>query len=124
MKIEISNGELVDKVSILAIKMERIQDQAKLKNVKNEYMILAKEMEKLGITTDNSDYLDLVKINSALWDIENNIRAREMAKTFDDEYVNLARNVYFHNDKRADIKRLINEKTDSGLIEEKEYTKY
>lgn len=124
MKIEISNGELVDKVSILAIKLERIRDRAKLENVKKEYTILVKEMEKLGITTGNSDYLDLVKLNTALWDIENSIRAKELAKEFDDDYISLARNVYFHNDKRAEIKRRINEKTSSGLIEEKEYTKY
>ena len=124
MKIDISNGELVDKVSILAIKLEKISDPAKRENVKKEYALLVKEMEKLGIYTDNSDYLELVKLNTALWDIENGLRAREQVEVFDDEFINLARNVYFHNDKRAEIKRCINEKTGSGLIEEKEYTEY
>lgn len=124
MKIDISTGELIDKVSILAIKLERIGDPAKQQNVKNEFSLLMDEMKKLGITTENSDYCDLVEVNTALWDIENSIRAKEQAKEFDDDFISLARSVYFHNDKRAEIKRRINEKTDSGLIEEKEYTKY
>lgn len=124
MKIEISNGELVDKVSILAIRLEKISDPARLENVKKEYSFLVKEMERLGIDTDNSDYLELVKLNTTLWDIENKIRDKEQTKVFDDDFINLARSVYFHNDKRSEIKRRINEKTGSGLIEEKEYTKY
>lgn len=124
MKIEISNGELVDKVSILAIKLERIKDLDKVENVKKEYSYLVKEMEDLGITTENSDYCELVTINTTLWDIENGIRALEQAKLFDDEFISLARAVYFNNDKRSEVKRRINKKTGSGLIEEKEYTKY
>jgi hypothetical protein len=124
MKIEISTGELVDKVSILAIKLAKIESPEKLKNVKKEYSLLQDDMQKLGITTENSDYRDLVEVNTALWDIENGIRAKELKKEFDDDFISFARSVYFHNDKRAQIKRRINEKTESGLVEEKEYTKY
>lgn len=124
MKIEISTGELVDKVSILAIKLARIEDPEKLKNIKKEYSLLQNDMQKLGITTESTDYCDLVEVNTALWDIENSIRGKELKKEFDDDFISLARSVYFHNDKRAQIKRRINEKTESGLVEEKEYTKY
>ncbi len=124
MKIEISTGELVDKVSILAIKLAKIESPEKLKNVKKEYSLLLDDMQELGITTENSEYRDLVEVNTALWDIENSIRAKELKKEFDDDFIRFARSVYFHNDKRAEIKRRINEKTESGLVEEKEYTEY
>jgi len=124
MKIEVSPGELVDKVSILAIKLEKISDPAKLANIRREYDLLYDEMAAAGISETLPEYERLMAINRKLWEIEDRIRAREAAGTFDDEFIELARSVYFENDKRAAIKREINVRFDSELIEEKQYTAY
>lgn len=124
MKIEISVGELVDKVSILEIKLEKITNKEKLSNVKKEFNLLNEAMNSLGIDASDSNYRDLKNVNLALWDIEDKIRIKEKNKNFDEEFVQLARSVYFENDKRAEIKKRINLETGSDLVEEKEYTDY
>jgi hypothetical protein len=124
MKIEISIGELVDKVSILSIKLEKIINPDKLKNIEKEFNLLYKSMQKIGLTKDSDDFKKLVNVNLKLWDIEDKIRIKEASKEFDDEFIQLARSVYFENDKRAEIKKQINLTFGSELVEEKEYVQY
>lgn len=124
VKVEISNGELVDKVTILHIKRQKIQDPKKFANVQKEYDVLLKSMKKIDITPKSAEFKELLQVNTDLWKIEDRIRHKEAAKEFDDEFVELARSVYFTNDKRADIKKRINVQTESPLIEEKEYVEY
>ncbi len=124
MKVEISNGELVDKVTILHIKRQKIQDPQKFANVQKEYDVLLKSMKKIEITPKSKEFKELLEVNSSLWKIEDKIRVKEAAKEFDDEFIELARSVYFTNDKRADIKKRINMQTESAVIEEKEYVEY
>lgn len=123
MKIEVSIGEIVDKLSILQIKTGIIKDEKKLSNVKKEYDylydIVFKEMK-----IEQSDFFDMVSINQKLWKIEDDIRDKERDKTFDDEFVELARSVYFTNDERADVKKKINLKYGSLFVEEKSYSDY
>lgn len=122
--VEISNGELVDKLSILQIKKEKIKDNDKLKNVEKEYNALFKKMEQIGVSINSELYKRLYDVNCELWDIEDKIRKKEMDAEFDAEFIKLARSVYFKNDKRANIKKEINVKTKSNLIEEKDYIEY
>jgi hypothetical protein len=124
VKIEVSTGELVDKVTILDIKKEKFKDAKKLKNVKKEFAILSKDMKNAGIDFDNIFYQQLKNINLKLWDIEDNIRKKESKKEFDNEFIELARGIYFNNDKRAVIKKKINIQYNSKIKEEKEYVKY
>ena len=124
MKIEISNGELVDKITILAIKLVKIKSEEKLKNIRKEYELLTAEMIKLNINEDTPEYKELLAINNKLWQIEDDIRLKEANQQFDDEFIQLARSVYFTNDERSKVKRRINELTGSDLYEEKEYAKY
>ncbi|PID29640.1 MAG: hypothetical protein CR982_02325 [Candidatus Cloacimonadota bacterium] len=124
MKIEVSIGEVVDKVTILEIKTEKFQDKEKLANVKKEYELLKKEIEKVGITTDSDEYKRLKEINLKLWHIEDDIRIEEFNKRFGEKFIELARSVYFVNDDRAAVKKEINLKYGSDLIEEKEYVEY
>ncbi len=124
MKIEVSNGELVDKVSILAVKLKRMKDLEKLKNVKKEYDVLFENMVKIGFNEKSEKYIDLINVNEKIWDIEDKIRANEQKGEFDSEFVELARGVYFNNDKRAEIKRDVNLSTSSLFLEEKEYVEY
>ena len=123
MKIEVSNGEIMDKLSIIQIKLERIKDESKLMNLRNEYEVLRKAADSI-LKTDDPLYMALYDINCELWDIEDQIRDLERAKDFGPDFVKTARAVYFKNDKRSEIKREINIKTSSGLIEEKSYEKY
>jgi len=123
MKIEVSNGEIIDKLTIIQIKLERIKEQAKLVNLQKEYNELSKASASI-ISTDDPLYLSLYNVNCELWDIEDHIRDLERNKKFDDDFVSTARSVYFKNDKRSEIKREINIRTSSGLIEEKSYGKY
>jgi hypothetical protein len=123
MKIEVSIGEIVDKLSILQIKKENIKDSEKLKNVENEYKYLNKIVfDDLKIL--EMDYLELLEINSKLWIIEDDIREKEKVSDFDNDFIELARSVYFINDKRAEIKKSINLKYGSEFIEEKSYKDY
>lgn len=124
MEIEVSNGELVDKVSILAIKLQRILSPKKRINIKKEMDLLHENMLAIGITEESREYQHLLEINTKLWDIEDRIRAKESRQEFDDEFVQLARRVYFENDKRSHVKREINIRTGSRIIEEKEYVQY
>lgn len=124
MKIEVSIGELVDKVSILSIKLQKIKDSEKLLNIQKEYNSLLQSMKDSGIETESDEFERLKKINLKLWDIEDRIRLKEAAGKFDDEFIQLARSVYFTNDERAAIKKEINIRFNSGLIEEKEYAEY
>ena len=124
MKIEVSNGELVDKVSILSIKLQKINSQEKLINIQKEFSLLYQKMLELGISKETVEYIELLKINSTLWEIEDKIRMKELQKEFDDEFISLARKIYFENDKRSEIKRQVNLSTNSTLIEEKEYVEY
>jgi FtsZ-binding cell division protein ZapB len=123
MKIEVSNGEIIDKLTILQIKIERIKDEKKLKNLKKEFDDLSKTAASIMKPSD-SLYKALYEINCELWDIEVHIRDLEHRKDFGEDFIATARSVYFRNDKRAEIKRQINLNTLSGLIEEKSYEKY
>ncbi len=124
MKIDVSNGELVDKVTILSIKLNKFKSKKKLQNVQKEFDLLYQSMLAIDISEKSSEYKNLMEINLALWEIEDKIRIKEAGKEFDNEFINLARQVYFENDKRARIKRQINIKTQSSLVEEKEYVEY
>ena len=124
MKIDVSLGELVDKLTILAIKLEKITDDEKLANIRKEYELLHRKMAAAGIAEDAPEYKGLYQVNASLWDIEDRIRLKESGKAFDDEFIELARSVYFNNDRRAAIKREINLKYGSELIEEKSYAPY
>ena len=127
MLVEISNGELLDKISILELQLLRIEDEEKLINIKKEFETLNPLVVDLFIDYDGqlqNHYLELAKINGELWDIEDWIRDCEREKRFDKEFVELARSVYITNDKRCEVKKLINLMTSSGLIEEKSYKKY
>lgn len=126
MKIEVSNGEIFDKCSILLIKKNRITDKDKLININKEYDILSPivfgMIGKDGELTNQWNLL--CRINEELWEIEDDIREKERMGDFGEEFIELARNVYWTNDTRSDIKREINELTGSNLIEEKSYKKY
>ena len=123
MKIEVSVGEIVDKLSILKIKTNNITDSQKLENVTKEYNYLYEIVfNKLKISED--DFFNLVLINEKLWDIEDKLRDKERDKSFDDDFIQLARSVYFTNDKRAEIKKEINIKYGSLFVEEKSYKQY
>jgi len=120
-----SKGELVDKVTILQIKLENIKDKNKTKNIRKEYNELKKIMKnEIDIFEEDEDYQDLLEINRKLWKIEDNIRDKERQKTFDKEFIELARSVYFTNDVRSEIKKRINVSKGSSLVEEKSYQKY
>jgi len=128
MKIEVSNGEILDKLSILEIKIDNITDEFKLNNVKREHYVLK---EALGEPTwaahvfrEYGFYDQLKEVNEQLWVIEDKIRIKEKNQEFDSEFISLARSVYETNDKRAEIKKEINIYTKSNLIEEKSYEEY
>ena len=127
MQVEISNGELLDKISILELKILKVEDEEKLINVMTEFdalnPLVIELFEKHGGQLQNH-YLELAKINGELWDIEDWIRDCEREKRFDKEFVELARSVYITNDKRCEVKKLINLTTSSELIEEKSYKEY
>jgi hypothetical protein len=125
MNIEISHGEIVDKLTILQIKKENITDPIKLDNIIKEHNYLLSVVENdLGISTLSPEYLELLSINKELWIIEDDIRDKERNKEFDDEFIKLARSVYYTNDVRAKIKKEINLKYSSGFVEEKSYQTY
>jgi hypothetical protein len=124
--VPISHGELIDKITILEIKSERIRDAAKLANVRTELDLLnATWWADAASRTDIAgERTNLRSVNEALWDIEDRIRLKEKARAFDAEFIELARSVYIRNDERAAIKRAINEKLGSTLVEEKSYQDY
>lgn len=125
IEVPVSWGELVDKITILQIKSERMSDETKLANVRKELALLK---GKLG---DHADLIEIVRltgelyeVNTALWGIEDEIRDCENNGDFGDKFVGLARSVYITNDRRADLKREINTALGSGLMEEKSYQAY
>ena len=124
--IQISWGELFDKKTILQIKLKNLKTKSALKNVKIEYNYLSKIFDENFSKNKNAQKLmsDLKKVNQKLWDIEDLIRDKERNKTFDKDFVQLARSVYFTNDDRSYIKRTINDTFGSELIEEKSYARY
>jgi hypothetical protein len=123
MKIEVSIGEIVDKLTILALKKKYINNQLKLENIQKEYSYLL-DIVFNDLKISLTDYDELLHINQLLWGIEDDIRVKEKNKEFDNKFIELARLVYITNDKRADIKRQINGKYGSEFKEEKSYAKY
>ena len=124
--VPVSFGELIDKITILEIKSAHIRDAAKVANVRAELDLLnatwaQNPASKVDIATQRAR---LKSVNEALWDIEDRIRLKEKAQAFDTEFVELARAVYFRNDERAAVKREINLKLGSQLVEEKSYADY
>ncbi len=124
--MEISAGELIDKITILELKLENIHDDAQLANISCEYASLVSVFDKEIAQSDELVRLrdGLKAINSELWRIEENIRAQEKAKTFGPEFVTLARSVYLTNDRRSVLNRKINELRHSDPVEEKSYGRY
>ena len=124
--VEVSIGELLDKISILEIKQEKIKDPEKLKFINNEHSILKAQLESNVKSNEklNSFYQSLKKINSKLWVIEDDKRQCEKLKDFGEKFIKLSRDVHFLNDDRAKIKLEINNHTGSTIKEIKEYTTY
>jgi len=121
----VSLGELVDKLSILHIKNINIKDDEKLKLIREEFDLLNKTLNDHIKRDDIQKYLDsLIEINSKLWVIEDDIRDCERNKNFDQKFIDLARSVYFTNDKRSEVKLDINKKFGSTIIEVKSYEEY
>jgi len=124
--VEVSIGELLDKISILEIKQGKIKDPEKLKFINNEYSILKNQLEK-SVKSDeklNNLYQSLKEINAKLWIIEDDKRQCEKDKDFGEQFIKLSRDVHFLNDDRAKIKLEINNHTGSVIKEIKEYTSY
>lgn len=126
LKVEVSVGELLDKITILAIKSERITDPAKLANVRKELALLQTtwSASPLAATDVSPEMAELKAVNEELWDIEDDIRRHEARGDFGPSFVELARGVYHANDRRAAIKRRLNERCGSDLVEEKSYVDY
>ena len=123
---EISSGELLDKISILEIKLKKIKDKENLKEINKEYAIL-KQSQNLNIklTNELKDLFDeLKKVNLNLWDIEDKVRICEKNKDFGEKFIELARGVYFNNDSRSKIKSEINKLSGSNIREIKQYSDY
>ena len=126
LHVPVSYGELLDKITILEIKSERMTDAAKLANVRDELALLEQtwQAHPAARTDIASERAALKQVNAALWDIEDRIRLLEKAQRFDAGFIELARAVYVRNDERAAIKRAINLKLGSRLVEEKSYQPY
>src|SRR5262245_42957914 len=126
IKVPISPGELVDKITILEIKSARMTDAAKLANVRTELTMLQETWSTSAYAAHDiaAQWASLRKINEKLWDIEDDIRDLERARQFDKEFIQLARAVYVTNDERAAVKRDINTRLGSKIVEEKSYAKY
>ena len=126
IKVPISPGELVDKITILEIKSARMSDAAKLANVRTELTLLQDTWRTSAYASHDisSQWAALRAINEKLWDIEDDIRDMERSRTFDKEFIQLARAVYVTNDERAAVNRDINTKLGSKIVEEKSYAKY
>lgn len=126
MKVAVSPGEVLDKITILEIKSERISEPAKLANVKHELELLRHTWQQ-SVSQDEvvkQLHTKLKSINAALWDIEDDIRAKELAGEFDQQFIDLARSVYVTNDQRAAAKKELNIHLGSEIIEEKSYKDY
>ena len=128
MNINVSTGEVFDKITILELKLLNLKDESKLNNVKKEYTELLFIYEVTDYWNKQSELHELVHqlfdVNKKLWEVEDQLRIKEKNKQFDDNFIQLARSVYMYNDQRAALKKQINELTQSELIEEKSYEKY
>jgi hypothetical protein len=126
LHVPVSPGELLDKITILRIKSQRIADAAKLANVRLELELLQRTWATLGAATAAvaADEQALQVVNEQLWDIEDRIRDKEAARSFDQDFIELARAVYQRNDERAAIKKRINVALGSRIVEEKSYQPY
>ena len=126
IKVPVSPGELLDKITILRIKSQRMSDAAKVSNVRLELRLLEQTWSDSAYakTDIEADISALMKVNERLWVIEDDIRDKERAQAFDAEFIRLARAVYVENDERAAIKRRINTTLGSALVEEKSYREY
>ena len=123
INVPISVGELIDKVSILEIKKDKLKN-LKLKNILKELSFLRAVIEKNSIFIPDEFFFQLKSINLKLWDIEDKIRIKEKNKEFDNEFIELARSVYLNNDRRSETKKELNIMFNSEIIEEKSYEKY
>jgi hypothetical protein len=126
IRVPVSVGELIDKITILEIKSERIKDPAKLDNVRRELGLLQATWDASPLSDQDVGELkaELKEVNETLWEIEDFIRVKEMERAFDEQFIELARSVYVNNDRRAALKRQLNEATGSTLVEEKDYPDY
>jgi hypothetical protein len=126
INVDLSIGEFFDKMTILEIKKERISDRDKLENINKEYSYLEGLLDGLSITREDvaEEVGKLKEVNEKLWIIEDDIREKERSRSFDAEFIELARSVYITNDQRSDIKRAINLKLGSDFVEEKSYEEY
>ena len=126
IKVPVSPGELIDKLTILEIKAANITDATKLANVNVELKLLQETWRGSDFAKVNIDaeWKQLRDINKKLWDIEDDIRDKERERKFDQEFIELARAVYVTNDERAAVKKVINTKLGSKIVEEKSYAKY
>jgi Family of unknown function (DUF6165) len=126
IKVPVSPGELLDKITILRIKSQRMSDPAKLSNVRLELRVLEETWNASAYVRVNieAEISALMNVNERLWVIEDDIRDKERAQAFDAEFIRLARAVYVENDERAAIKRRINTKLGSSIVEEKSYREY
>lgn len=127
INVPISPGELIDKITILEIKIDRMDDPKKLSNVKTELDLLERVWQESGYVVNNmveGKRSELKSINEKLWVIEDKIRLKESKAEFDREFIELARSVYFMNDHRARVKKEINIGVGSDLVEEKSYQDY
>lgn len=126
IKVPVSPGELVDKITILEIKLERMDDAGKRYNVGTELDLLRQTWAASAFAAFDisAETQSLKRINETLWEIEDQIRDKEAAGAFDDDFIELARSVYFTNDERSRVKRAINDKLGSTLVEEKSYRDY
>jgi len=125
--VEISVGDLFDKITILNIKLKKITDSEKLINISKELEVLNEQSQKVNVSDKKalSDLtIKLQNINEELWDIENHKRECEAKKDFGESFIKLSRDVHFKNDIRAEIKKEINLLSNSNIVEEKEYSKY
>ena len=123
INVPISIGELIDKITILEIKKDKLKN-LKLKNILKELSFLRAVLKKNIILIPDEIFLQLKSINSTLWDIEDKIRIKEKNKEFDNEFIELARSVYLNNDRRSETKKELNLMFKSEIIEEKSYEKY
>lgn len=124
IRVPVSPGELVDRASILSIKLERIHDPEKRAVILGKFQVLSAIMEQQGIRRDESPFLRLREVNLELWQLENAIREKENAREFDDEFIRIARSIYHRNDARAALKQSIDLEHGSEATEEKEYSAY
>jgi hypothetical protein len=129
MKIEVSNGEIIDKYTILEIKLSKIKETKKLVNIQREHDTLTPDVKNMYAEAKDKNHLkglqnNLLEVNKKLWKIEDDIRECERANDFGQTFIDLARAVYYVNDDRSDVKKEINVYTGSDLVEEKSYEEY